>query len=244
MAHIRKIQRALLELYRPILTADSLDVALIRASMLDGTPIKRVIRNLWLDIAPNDAERTWLQMMKFWPEKSLGKHSLEWISLVRDFLSESALDKLTTQITESTRRKVSDWILEATAEGNGIEWLTQRIEETYVTKRARVIARTETVRARNAGYLTAADKLPFQAVKVWNSARDTRTRRGPKADHYNMNGQTKEVHEYFQDPDSGALMMAPGDSSSSTVTGADVINCRCRVTFIAKRGPDGLPLRK
>jgi hypothetical protein len=198
--------------------------------------------------APNEAERMWLRMQRETGVKSLGKHSKAWIELVQRFLSRAALDKLTQQITQATTNLVTRKILEATAEGNGIEWLRQQIERTGLI-RARTIARTEVVRSRNAGYFAAADALPYEALKVWNSAKDNRTRgnpAGPKsqADHWDLNGVQKELNEYFVDPKNGAMLMYPGDSDGPGSTGANTVNCRCRLTFIAKRGPDGLPIMK
>lgn len=244
MAYILKLRRALLQHYRPILQSKSLAEAGIQTGFLDATPVTRVVKSLWLDVGPKSAEQQWLRMQRETGIKSIGRHSRAWIQLIQEFLNEVGLDKLTTQITETTKKWVLEKILQATAEGNGIDWLVNEMLTTFVRKRARVIARTEGNRATNAGHLTAGKELPYESVKVWNAARDPRTRNTKKVDHLHMNGQTKEINEYFQDPRSGALMMHPGDSSNDTVRGSDTINCRCRITFLPKEDADGLPIMK
>jgi hypothetical protein len=244
MAYIRKIRRALLQHYRPILESKSLEEAQIQTMFLDASPVTKVVKQLWFDIAPMEAERMWLHMQRQTGIKSLGRHSRYWLGLVEEFLNAVGLDKLTTELTNTTKNWVLKKILEATAQGNGIDWLVREMEGNFTRKRARVIARTETTRARNSGYLTAGKELPYEAVKVWNSAQDPRTRNDKHADHLHLNGVTAEINEYFRDPRSGALMMFPGDSSNATVKGADTINCRCRCTFLAKEDANGLPIMK
>jgi hypothetical protein len=134
--------------------------------------------------------------------------------------------------------------MQAIEDGNGINWLQEKLLREFTSKRARVIARTETTRARNAGYATAGDNVPFQTVKIWNSAQDARTRNNKHASHLLMDLQQREPNEYFEDPVSKALMMFPGDSSNASVSAADTINCRCRVTFLAKEDANGDPIPK
>ncbi len=241
--YIRKLRKALMTYYGPLLEAKSLPEVQIQLMFINPKPVIDVVRSIWFEFGADEAERMWLKMQRETGIKSIGRHSKRWIDLITRFLTGQALDKLTQQIDKTTKDFVTRKLIEASAEGNGIEWLRQQIEGTGL-RRARVIARTETIRARNAGYLTAGDELPYQAVKIWSSARDARTRRGPKADHFHMNGQERAIGEYFQDPRSGALMSAPGDSSNETVKGSDVISCRCRITFRPLYGEDGLVLMK
>jgi hypothetical protein len=249
MAGFRQIRKALIKYYEPLLSADNIETFQLRGEMLDIRPVRAAIKQLWYSIAPDAAERMYRQTMKLSGLK-FGTYSEDWIKLLQEFLGDHGLEDLTTQLTRSTRNWLIRNIEEATIQGYGIEWLKNKLLKEFTATRARTIARTETIRARNAAHMTAGKELPFQATKVWLSARDNRTRgnnpkvKRPRADHFHMNEQGKEVNEPFEDPISKALMMFPGDSTGQNVKGSDVINCRCRVVFEPKRDANGLPIMK
>lgn len=115
--------------------------------------------------------------------------------------------------------------------GEGINELRERVQRVLRTSesRARIIARTETVSASNAGTLRGVRTLgrfgPQQ--KQWLATGDSRTR----DTHYDADGQTVPVDDYFEV--GGASLDFPGDPGGSA---AEVVNCRCTVTFVDAEG--------
>ena len=87
------------------------------------------------------------------------------------------------------------------------------------------IVRTEGHRLEEQGKLDVAHKSTKTLLKVWTTERDSRVRPW----HAAMDGQTRELDEYFDSP-SGASGQAPGLLNSPE----DDINDRCFVTYIEK----------
>lgn len=91
--------------------------------------------------------------------------------------------------------------------------------------RAKVIARTETNRAWNAGSLAAAqyyEPTSTRWVKVWDTDVDSHER----PSHRRADGQVRSLSDTFQV--GGEDLRFPGDPSGSP---GNVINCRCKMTI-------------
>ncbi|WP_226780342.1 phage minor head protein [Oceaniglobus trochenteri] len=109
-----------------------------------------------------------------------------------------------------------------------IDRIAGRYSDRLLQLRGDRIARTETVKAMNAGRLEGMQQLvdsgqvPADAiVKKWDATGDARTRNS----HMAMEGQTTGIDGVFLSP-TGARMRHPGDTSLGA-GGADTINCRC-----------------
>lgn len=109
-----------------------------------------------------------------------------------------------------------------------VDRMTQRYQERYLDYRARVVARTEALRAANQGshqlYIQAIDdgQLSEQDLeRKWVAGSDARTRDSHRA----MQGQTRGLREPFHSGN-GNLLMYPGDPSAPA---DDTIQCRCAV---------------
>ncbi len=96
--------------------------------------------------------------------------------------------------------------------------------------RGQNIARTETLRAVNAGryeayeQAIASGRVAEQNIRrTWNSARDKRVR----DTHKELDGQTVGMRESFQSP-SGAQLRYPCDPSAPL---SETAQCRCNVTY-------------
>ena len=94
--------------------------------------------------------------------------------------------------------------------------------------RGEQIARTETIKALNAGRDEGARQLidsgnvsARNVTGIWHSAGDGKVRDS----HSAIDGQTRLIGEAFQTP-SGVLLLHPGDTSLGAPA-ADTINCRC-----------------
>lgn len=105
-----------------------------------------------------------------------------------------------------------------------IDRMVDRYRERFIRHRSEVIARTESLRAANAGTQEAmiqAD-LPGRVVRTWNTAQDERVR----GSHRAMHGQERGLEEPFTSGN-GASLMHPGDPNASA---EESIQCRCSVS--------------
>ena len=110
-----------------------------------------------------------------------------------------------------------------------IDRMAQQYSNKLLRQRGETIARTETLKAMNAGRQEALDQLienpnnDIQAQDVtrkWDATGDARTR----PSHAAVDGQVVAYGEAFNV--GGALLMFPGDTSLGA-PGDEVINCRC-----------------
>lgn len=138
-------------------------------------------------------------------------------------------------ITQTTRDFIRNIMIEAYKEGLSFDDIVKQLESPgFTAKRARLIARTETVTASNTGAMLAAKTTGLKYNKVWISAQDNRTRRAPrdKFDHLHMNGVTIAAEDKFNV--TGELMDFPGDRKNGANAG-NICNCRCTHGYIPLR---------
>lgn len=127
---------------------------------------------------------------------------------------------------QTTWEKVQEAIIDGEAEGEGIDKIAGRIGNVFTQAkgyRARMIARTETIGASNAGSLRAAIDSGVVGKKRWLAASDHRTR----TSHAFADGQTVDVDKPFQV--GASQMMHPGDPAGGA---EEVVNCRCSMTYV------------
>lgn len=111
-----------------------------------------------------------------------------------------------------------------------VDTLVSQYADSLLQLRGENIARTEAMKAVNAGRAEAWAQAvedgalkTSQAVRVWESASDRRTRDTHRA----MEGQRVGLDEAFETGD-GEKMLFPGDTSLGA-TAHNTINCRCFV---------------
>ena len=111
-----------------------------------------------------------------------------------------------------------------------IEKIVTTYQNRAIRWRSENIARTETLRAVQAGNFEAyqqaveSGKIAAQNIrKVWNSAHDNRVRDTHKA----LDGESVGLNEAFVSP-SGARLRYPLDDTAPL---AEVVNCRCNLTY-------------
>lgn len=167
---------------------------------------------------------------------------------VRNLFAEEWFDKYKLQfakkINDTTSESIHDVLAQAQAEGwsvpetqknlttmfkqwmNGdlskddFAWFTERMPP----HRTEAIARTETIRASNAGNDALFNDWGVKK-KEWLATKDDRTRtydKGDEFDHVEADGQVVNIDEPFTV--SGEKLMYPGDPSGSP---GNTINCRC-----------------
>lgn len=149
-----------------------------------------------------------------------------WIRDVNDYLKLHALG-FVQDITETMRQDIINILQRGTDQGLGIDQIVTELRGIgLITNRARVIARTEVIRAANVGHSIAAADLPYEVSKKWSAARDARTRHS----HVYINGHQVDENDTFKvpiykgDKNTGRFdeMQFPGDPNASA---ANTINC-------------------
>lgn len=127
-------------------------------------------------------------------------------------------------ITNTTKAVIQRVLEEAAQTGWSFDEIVRRIDGIN-RKRARLIARTETVTAANGAAMINAKESGIPLNKMWISAIDHRTRR----DHLVMNRVTVGINDNFNV--GGFPMQQPGDRTQGAPA-KEVCNCRCVVAFI------------
>ena len=107
-----------------------------------------------------------------------------------------------------------------------VDVMVDRYRERYVAHRARTIARTEALRAVNAGHNEAYEQgidsgvlSREKTLRTWTPAKDDRVRDS----HADMRGQQRKIGEPFI-TGAGVPIMHPGDPEAP---GSETIQCRC-----------------
>jgi hypothetical protein len=114
-----------------------------------------------------------------------------------------------------------------------VDMMIGRYSDSLLKLRGDNIARTETLLSLHAGQsesirqLISSGKVQEQdVVKIWHTNIDGRERRS----HYILNTRRVQFQDAFVSPETGALMMHPGDRSLGALP-QDVINCRCHAEY-------------
>jgi SPP1 gp7 family putative phage head morphogenesis protein len=152
------------------------------------------------------------------------------INSVLKYLQDFLLSKVVAPITNTTIAFIDAVLKDAIKEGWGVDETVKHLEKSDITKnRAKMIVRTETVRATNYTQLAAADSEDFEMEKSWIAIEDKRTRRSHS--HAGVDGERVPLYE----PYSNGLMF-PGDPNGDA---ASVVNCRCTQGYFAARDLSG-----
>jgi hypothetical protein len=155
-------------------------------------------------------------------------------------LRNPVLDGQVRQLRNRSTLPESAWLdvresLQRSADaGDGIREASRRLRTDVGGMsgyRSRMIARTELVGIANRGSVTAARLAGVGGYKTWQATNDARTR----AAHALAHGQTVPLDNTFSVM--GEALDYPGDPIGSA---ANVIHCRCTVTY--SDNPDGTDL--
>ncbi len=210
---------------------------------IDSEPIKKVLQDLYLDAATIYGAKVRADLNRLVPRRLQNPNSFNQFKsrlpmgfseeMRRLIIQYFALDILNDSegITETTKNLIRKVFTEAYALGEGIDDIVAKLKDTELSaKRARTIARTETVTSANAGSLFVAKSTGLDLNKEWLSASDHRVRHP----HRIANGQTIGVDDYFNV--GGFDMLIPGDHGGKNgkliVPPELTINCRCTAVYI------------
>lgn len=159
----------------------------------------------------------------------------DFVKSVLDFFGKYLLNNVVIPISQTTINFIEQVLQKAISLGWGVDQTVKELEDSEITKvRARMIVRTETVRATNFAQLVAADNEDYEVQKKWIAIEDKRTR--PSHSHAGVDGELVDLYE----PYSNGLMF-PGDPQGSA---EEVINCRCTQGYFLKRDANGRPIPK
>lgn len=127
---------------------------------------------------------------------------------------EDHLVRLSTQITDTTSRKLTEAIREAAEDGLSVDETAKRVRELgeeFGGARSRLIARTETFNALRGAAHIKAKRSGAVSKKTWATQKDGRVR----DEHRLLEGMAVGIDEEF--PGEGQTPGKPG--------------CRCRLTY-------------
>lgn len=174
--------------------------------------------------------------------KGFGFNS-EWINTIANFLKQTLL-KLVSGITETTKRQILQILEQGSKEGWGIDKMANELESPDLTMwRARLIVRTELVKAYNKGHELGKEKSKWETEDTWLSVDDARRRhshRDVDGDKVGEGGKFKvPIYEKVGGVDMQTgfdFMTGPGDPNAHI---QNLANCRCTKATRAKRDENG-----
>lgn len=151
-----------------------------------------------------------------------------WLQRVLKYLDKFLLNKVVLPISQTTIQQVDALLEQGLNNGWGTSEMVKRLEDSELPKwRARMIVRTEAVRAINAAQMMQASMNPYETEKQWIAVEDSRTRHS----HHKVDGERIGLYELYSNG-----LMFPGDPNGPA---KEVINCRCTQGFFAKQDLEG-----
>jgi SPP1 gp7 family putative phage head morphogenesis protein len=187
-----------------------------------------VIKSLYIDAGKQAAARTTVV-------KSLIIPLIGFVREVIDYFNQYIFSKIVLPISQTTLKDIQKVLKQAISDGWGIEKTVRELKDNSITKyRAQMIVRTESVAAMNYAQLKVASEKPYETTKRWIAVEDKRTRLAHT--HAGVDGEVRDLNEPFSNG-----LQFPGDPDGPA---AQVINCRCTMSYRAKRDQDGQIIMK
>lgn len=202
-----------------------------RLSDVTSDPIIQVLEKLYSEVGGRWAYKTDQDIRRQLRLPRLG-YSERIANLIKQQYGPEILN-LSNKIEQTTKDHIRTILQDSVDQNLTLNQITDRIRQEGPSEaRARVIARTETIRAANAGAMVNAKDKGYVTKKKWFAAMDSRTRH----DHKKLDGTVVDMNQPFKVRDKDGVtqeMMFPGDVS----LGADpsqTVNCRCSMQLIVK----------
>lgn len=160
-----------------------------------------------------------------------------YIDDVQEYFRLFLLNKAVLPISDTTRKDILHILEQGEQEGWTIDEMMRKLENSDIPAyRARMILRTELLKAQQYGKEKGEEESDFEMDKIWMaSGNDGRTRKT----HLLADNQTVPAQSVFtiQKKNGGTeLMTGPGDPRASA---ENVINCRCTYAYEARRDANG-----
>jgi uncharacterized protein with gpF-like domain len=217
--------------------------AILNGEQPDQSGLKRIISQLHQGAGMTMAKYNYDKIRRKAGIKDNLTPQQRWAIVIK-MLLEGGLQKLTGEITDTTRDNMRKILTKGMQEGWSINDMMKELEKLGINAyRAELIARTETTRAANQGALLGAVSTGLQTVKEWISVNDNRTRTLAKDqfDHLNMDKVQVPVDDLFKVPGrkGDKEMEFPGDPAGGP---GNTCNCRCTVGFEVVRDENDRPM--
>lgn len=217
-----------------------------RILIIDG--LAQNIRRLYVFVALKAARRITKEVntsVKRVEVKVGGDPAEVWTQQIIEFFKLYLLSKAVIPVSATVRAYLLTVIERGLLEGWGIDKMAVELESPeFSLVRARLIARTEIVKAQFYGEQLGIDNSEFETVEMWVSAHDHRVR----SSHRKVDGDTIDTGGKFKVDRirnnviiGYDMMKGPGDPEASV---ENVANCRCVRTVRAKRDEKGRIIRK
>lgn len=165
-----------------------------------------------------------------------------WNKAVESYLLQHNIFKTVEQINETTKKRVIELISQGIQRGDSVDLIVASIESDEIPlKRARLIVRTESVGAMNMGSMMGAISTGIMYQKRWVTAGDHRVRGTKPTDAFNhvmLNGELIDMEKSFNN---GEWIKFPGDKKGTSA--GNFCNCRCCMSYVAKRDANGRIMR-
>lgn len=165
----------------------------------------------------------------------------EWIDAIIEYFRLYLLNKAVLPITDTTKADILAVLEKGVQEGWGVDRMAYELDRSDLPlKRARVIVRTELLKAQFEGRRLGADESEWETNKRWIAADDDRTRNS----HRLMDDKIIRSDQKFAVPRRKGgfdMMEGPGDPEASA---ENVIQCRCTLVYRAARDENGRLIRK
>ncbi len=246
--HLRAVSTALHKQIQPVVTTlrehgiqaaiDSVDVIHINSYL--APPIKDIYSTVGLYFA----NKTIFDINQSVKEtKGAFGFNEEFLREILAYFANYLLSKAVLPISETTRQQILEVLNQGMTLGWGAEKIATILESPEFTLvRARLIVRTESNKAMNYGQQLGEAKSDWESTKKWIAANDHRTRHS----HRLIDDTVLDFKDRFMVPifkggkiqiQTGVDMMTgPGDVHASA---GNVCNCRCTLSFAAKRDENG-----
>lgn len=203
-----------------------------RLDAITSDPVIEILERLYSEVGGKWAYKTDQDIRKQLRLPRLG-FSERIANLITQQYGQDILN-MSSKITDTTKGNIRQILIEGVNNSLTLNQITERIRTEGISEiRARVIARTETHRAANAGAMVNANDKGYVLQKKWFSVMDNRTRH----DHETLDGQVVDKDQPFTVVDKEGItqkLMYPGDVSLGA-NASQTVNCRCSMQFIAKK---------
>jgi hypothetical protein len=167
-------------------------------TVIANDQIAPVILRLYADVGSYFADKTLFDINRSAKQETKGFGlNMDWIDNIINYFKRFLLAQVVVPITQTTKKYILEVLTQAQKEGWGTEKIARKLESDEITlKRARLITRTESVKAMFKGNQLAAAKSKWETEDTWIAAKDQRTRHS----HRVVDGETVITGERFKVP--------------------------------------------
>ena len=218
--------------------------------------LERIYKNLYNEVTINEADilYTDLEPNEEVKQKDLiddligildpkSKPISLWKRLLNEFITVRIAGRI-TEVTDTTRRRISVLIEKGIEEGFGAREVARTIRQDtgYNKNRSLAIARTETITAANQGRYMSAISSRYVMLKKWLPAPNDGRNRASHLDF--LDRPWVEMEQLFYVANADGVLEQARFPCDVTLSASNVISCRCIVIFQIKTDENGRPIRK